>query len=290
MTASGTTALQVARRLPARPRSRAAAPRARPGPTRPSTAIAAEPPVASMGSSRNTTALAEVLAAPSRSSGAPPPSPRCARGRSSRPAACGTSSRNASSMPEAGAQHGHRHHPRGDAARRPPSPAGVSTVRLGEGEVAGGLRGQQQAHAAGQAAELVARRGAVAQPGQRVLDERDGARRAAAWAAEDSTAGAAAILAVIHAPDADEIEFIARKIVKTLVARGQARGRLRAPRGRGARHRSSPRSSRSRTGSTRRSARSCCSTPREMERSNITYTEMFKMVKKKMAKEKGIIL
>ena len=28
----------------------------------------------------------------------------------------------------------------------------------------------------------------------------------------------------------------------------------------------------------------------EMERSNITYTEMFKMLKKKMAREKGIIL
>jgi hypothetical protein len=28
----------------------------------------------------------------------------------------------------------------------------------------------------------------------------------------------------------------------------------------------------------------------EMERSNITYTEMFKMVKRKLAKEKGIIL
>ena len=28
----------------------------------------------------------------------------------------------------------------------------------------------------------------------------------------------------------------------------------------------------------------------EMERSNVTYTEMFKMLKKKMAKEKGIIL
>jgi uncharacterized protein len=28
----------------------------------------------------------------------------------------------------------------------------------------------------------------------------------------------------------------------------------------------------------------------EMERSNITYTEMFKMVKRKMAKEKGIVL
>ncbi len=28
----------------------------------------------------------------------------------------------------------------------------------------------------------------------------------------------------------------------------------------------------------------------EMQRSNITYTEMFKMVKRKMAKEKGIIL
>jgi len=28
----------------------------------------------------------------------------------------------------------------------------------------------------------------------------------------------------------------------------------------------------------------------EMERTNITYTEMFKMVKKKLAREKGIIL
>ena len=28
----------------------------------------------------------------------------------------------------------------------------------------------------------------------------------------------------------------------------------------------------------------------EMERSNITYTEMFKIVKKKLAKEKGIVL
>ena len=28
----------------------------------------------------------------------------------------------------------------------------------------------------------------------------------------------------------------------------------------------------------------------EMQRSNITYTEMFKMVKKKLAREKGIIL
>jgi hypothetical protein len=28
----------------------------------------------------------------------------------------------------------------------------------------------------------------------------------------------------------------------------------------------------------------------DMQRSNITYTEMFKMVKKKLAKEKGIIL
>ncbi len=28
----------------------------------------------------------------------------------------------------------------------------------------------------------------------------------------------------------------------------------------------------------------------EMERSNVTYTEMFKMVKKKLAREKGIIL
>ena len=29
---------------------------------------------------------------------------------------------------------------------------------------------------------------------------------------------------------------------------------------------------------------------REMERANITYAEMFKMVKRKLAKEKGIVL
>jgi hypothetical protein len=56
----------------------------------------------------------------------------------------------------------------------------------------------------------------------------------------------------------DEIEFIARKIVKTLVKEGKLE---------------------------------IDSEPRvEMERSNMSYTEMFKMLKKKMAKEKGIVL
>jgi hypothetical protein len=88
---------------------------------------------------------------------------------------------------------------------------------------------------------------------------------------------------------ADEIEFLARKIVKTLVAEGQlavdAPERVAADitrivteelmledklneevREELMRHAS------------------------EMERSNVTYTEMFKMLKRRMAKEKGIVL
>ena len=87
----------------------------------------------------------------------------------------------------------------------------------------------------------------------------------------------------------DEIEFLARKIVKTLVGGGQLAvdneqrvvGDLIAilteelmvedklneeVREELMRHAS------------------------EMERSNVTYTEMFKMLKKKMAREKGIVL
>jgi len=87
----------------------------------------------------------------------------------------------------------------------------------------------------------------------------------------------------------DEIEFISRKIVKTLTAEGkietddgatlvlglvkvvtdelQVEDRLNEEvRGVLLEH------------------------SRDMERSNITYSEMFKMVKRKLAKEKGIVL
>ena len=203
---------------------------ARPRPRRPSTAIAAEPPVASMGSSRKTTAR-RGPSAPSRSSAARPPSPRCARARSSRPAAWGTSSRNASSMPRPARSTGTattREAMRlrdacARAASRPRRPRGA--------QVAGGLDGQQQAHAAGQAAELVAGRRAVAQPRQRVLDQRMAHDVQRHGRAEDSTPErpAACYTRASMRLDADEIEYIARKIVKTLVAERQARGRLRAP-------------------------------------------------------------
>jgi len=87
----------------------------------------------------------------------------------------------------------------------------------------------------------------------------------------------------------DEIEFIARKIVKTLVAAGKLE-----------------------VDSERRVVEAIVRIitdelmiedrlneevretllqhAAEMERSNVTYTEMFKMLKRKMAREKGIIL
>jgi hypothetical protein len=87
----------------------------------------------------------------------------------------------------------------------------------------------------------------------------------------------------------DEIEFLARKIVKTLV---------------GARHLA--------VDNEQRVVADCVAImteelmiedklneevreelmrhASEMERSNVTYTEMFKMLKRKMAKEKGIVL
>jgi len=87
----------------------------------------------------------------------------------------------------------------------------------------------------------------------------------------------------------DEIEFLARKIIKTLVAEGK----LEVD--------SEPRvvgdiikvitedmsvedrlNEEVRERLTEHTA--------EMQRMNITYTDMFKMLKKKMAKEKGIIL
>jgi hypothetical protein len=88
---------------------------------------------------------------------------------------------------------------------------------------------------------------------------------------------------------ADEIQYIARKIVKTLVAEGklevdsesriidgivkvftdelQVEDRLNEE-----------------------VREVLIQHASEMERSNVTYTEMFKMLKRKMAKEKGIVL
>jgi len=87
----------------------------------------------------------------------------------------------------------------------------------------------------------------------------------------------------------DEIEFIARKIVKTLVAEGKLE--VDSP----------PRviadlmkvitedlSVEDRLNEEVREV--LMQHASEMERSNMSYTEMFKMLKKKMAKEKGIVL
>jgi len=87
----------------------------------------------------------------------------------------------------------------------------------------------------------------------------------------------------------DEIEYIARKIVKTLVAEGkleldsaprvvEAIGRVIAD----------ELMVEDRLNEEVREV--LIQHASEMERSNVTYTEMFKMVKKKLAREKGIIL
>jgi uncharacterized protein len=87
----------------------------------------------------------------------------------------------------------------------------------------------------------------------------------------------------------DEIEFLARKIVKTLVAAEQIDVESEAHLIEGL----------TRVISTELQLEDKLNDEvrevliqhaSEMERSNITYTEMFKMVKRKMAKEKGIVL
>ena len=86
-----------------------------------------------------------------------------------------------------------------------------------------------------------------------------------------------------------EIEYISRKIVKTLVAAG----RLEAD--------SEPRVIESigrvvteelqvEDRLNEEVRETLLQHASEMERSNVTYTEMFKMLKRKMAREKGIIL
>jgi uncharacterized protein len=87
----------------------------------------------------------------------------------------------------------------------------------------------------------------------------------------------------------DEVDFISRKIVKTLVAAHRievdSEARLAEGIGRVITEelmREDKLNEEVREVLVQHSS--------EMQRSNITYTEMFKMVKRKMAKEKGIIL
>jgi len=87
----------------------------------------------------------------------------------------------------------------------------------------------------------------------------------------------------------DEIEFIARKIVKTLVAEGKLEldSETRVVEG-VVRVITDELMVEDRLNEEVREV--LIQHASEMERSNVTYTEMFKMLKKKMAKEKGIVL
>jgi uncharacterized protein len=87
----------------------------------------------------------------------------------------------------------------------------------------------------------------------------------------------------------DEIEFLSRKIVKTLVADGKLEvdDAARVV-GEVAKVITDELAVEDRLNEEVREVLVQHAT--EMERSNITYTEMFKMLKKKMAREKGIIL
>ncbi len=87
----------------------------------------------------------------------------------------------------------------------------------------------------------------------------------------------------------DEIEFIARKIIKTLVAEGKLEVDSE-PRlvGELVRVVTDELQVEDRLNDEVREV--LVQHAGEMQRSNITYTEMFKMVKRKLAKEKGIVL
>lgn len=89
--------------------------------------------------------------------------------------------------------------------------------------------------------------------------------------------------------DGEEIEYLSRKIVKTLVAGGKlevdSEPRVVADL---ARIITEELQVEDRLNEEVREVLSQHST--ELERSNVTYTEMFKMLKRKMAREKGIIL
>ena len=87
----------------------------------------------------------------------------------------------------------------------------------------------------------------------------------------------------------DEIEFIARKVVKTLVAEGKLELDSEARVVEAVvRVISDELMVEDRLNEEVREV--LIQHASEMERSNVTYTEMFKMLKKKMAREKGIVL
>jgi hypothetical protein len=87
----------------------------------------------------------------------------------------------------------------------------------------------------------------------------------------------------------DEIEFLARKIVKTLSREGRIQTDAEASLVEGiASVITSELMVEDRLNEEVREVLLQHSS--EMQRSNITYTEMFKMVKKKLAREKGIVL
>jgi hypothetical protein len=87
----------------------------------------------------------------------------------------------------------------------------------------------------------------------------------------------------------DEIEFLARKIVKTLVAQGKIEVESEASLVEGL-DRVITEEMQLEDKLNEEVREVLIQHSSEMERSNITYTEMFKMVKRKMAKEKGIVL
>jgi hypothetical protein len=87
----------------------------------------------------------------------------------------------------------------------------------------------------------------------------------------------------------DEIEFVARKIVKSLVGQGKLEVDDEATVIAGlAGVITQEMQKEDRLNEEVREV--LVQHAREMERSNITYTEMFKMVKRKLAREKGIVL
>jgi hypothetical protein len=89
--------------------------------------------------------------------------------------------------------------------------------------------------------------------------------------------------------NSEEIEYLARKIVKTLVADGQIEVEAEAPVVEGvARVITEELMLEDKLNEEVREV--LVQHSAEMQRSNITYTEMFKMVKRKLAREKGIVL
>ncbi len=89
--------------------------------------------------------------------------------------------------------------------------------------------------------------------------------------------------------NANEIDFISRKIVKTLLGEGKLEVDSEARIVEGiARVITEEMALEDRLNEEVREV--LLQHASEMERSNVTYTEMFKMLKRKMAKEKGIVL